>query len=144
MKACRRACATHYRAIHGMARHPTVRRYVCEAKHGKSKVIGCMEHSENTWKQVNLMLTGQQQHYEATLEQGNNQLQQAINATRGMDGYSMTFRTEHVYRTSPDYAQNDQQQHVYVASRNNRFSLAKHQHHVPYLTSSIHSPQVIA
>ena len=29
---------------HGMARQPTVRRHVCEAKHGKSKFIGYMEH----------------------------------------------------------------------------------------------------
>ena len=45
---------------------------------------------------TDLMLTGRQQHYQATLEQENNKLQQAINATRGMDGKSMTFRTKHV------------------------------------------------
>ena len=27
-----------------MARQPTVIRHVCEANHGKSKVIGCMDH----------------------------------------------------------------------------------------------------
>ena len=50
------------------------------------------------------MLTGRQQHYEATLEQDMNKLQQAINANRGMDGYNMTCRSKHIYRTSPDYA----------------------------------------
>ena len=44
MKACWCACTTHHRALHGMARQPTVRRHVCEAKHGKSKSIGFMEH----------------------------------------------------------------------------------------------------
>ena len=124
-----------------MARNPKVRRHICEAKHGNIKVIGCMDHQENTWQQLNLMLTGRQQHYQATLEQDMNKLQQAINATRGMYGQRMTCRSKHIQWTSPDYAQNDQQKHVYIASRNNRFSLAKEQHHEPYLTSSIHSPQ---
>ena len=30
--------------IHGMARQSTVRRHVYEAKHDKSKFIGCMDH----------------------------------------------------------------------------------------------------
>ena len=66
-------------------------------------------------------------------------LRQAINATRGMNGQSKTCRTKHAQLTSPDYAQNDLQKQVYIASRNNRFSLAKQQQQVPYLTSLIHS-----
>ena len=44
MKACWWGWTTHHRAINGMARQPTVRRHVCEAKHGKRKFIGCMDH----------------------------------------------------------------------------------------------------
>ena len=44
MIATLHAHATHHREIHGMAGQPTVRRHVCEAIHGKSKFIGCMEH----------------------------------------------------------------------------------------------------
>ena len=44
---------------------------------------------------LNLMLTGWQQHYLASLEHDNNKLQQATNATRGMDGYRMTCITKH-------------------------------------------------
>ena len=36
--------ATHYRAKHGMARQPTVIIHVYEAKHGKIKFIGYMDH----------------------------------------------------------------------------------------------------
>ena len=68
-----------------MIRQPTVRIHVCEAKHGNSKFIGCMDHLENTWKQLNLMLTGWQQHYETTLEQDYNKLQELNIANKGME-----------------------------------------------------------
>ena len=44
MKACKWACTTHHRSMHGMKRNPTVRRHNYEAKHGNSMVIGCMDH----------------------------------------------------------------------------------------------------
>jgi len=44
MIATLQACATHHKAFHGIMKQSTVRKHNYEAKHGKSMVIGCMDH----------------------------------------------------------------------------------------------------
>ena len=50
MKASLQAQITHHKALHDKIIILKARRHVQEANHGKSKLIGCMDHYQQPWQ----------------------------------------------------------------------------------------------
>ena len=104
MKACWWTCATHHRAIYGMARQPTVRRHVCETIQGNSKFIACKHQLQQPWQNWIACKQSARKHFEAKVEHENDMLDYSIITTRGMHGERTTICSKHPYWSISKYA----------------------------------------